>query len=236
MVLLKLNLTVKKQTMSEEIKQRIREVVNAFEVGSKDTTVGKIYIYKDGPNNIRQITLDWGITEYGNLRKLIELYIQYDGIYADKFKPFVSKIGVKSLVNNNEFLILLIKSCKEDQLMRDAENEVYDIAYWDKAYEWFLDNGFNEPLSLAVIMDSYIHSGGILGFLRNKFNENVPSNGGNEKEWIKQYIYARRKWLAGHSRKVLRGTVYRMDFFLKHLASDNWKFNCPIKAHGVNIC
>jgi chitosanase len=222
--------------INDDLKNRIKNVVNAFEMGSKNIKYAQIYIYRDGPKKIRQITLSFGITEYGNLKKLIQLYIADNGKYSEKFKPFVSSIGSKPLVDNAEFKKLLILSSKEDEIMRKAQDKIYDIAYWEPAYEWFLDHGFNNNLSLAIIMDSFVHSGGILGFLRNRFNANTPNNGGGEEEWIRQYLLTRRKWLANHSNPILRGTVYRIDFFLKHVGNNNWEFNCPMTAHGVNIC
>jgi chitosanase len=222
--------------MTPELKARIKQVVNAFEMGTKEIRYSDIYIYRDGPNDIRQITLSVGFTEYGNLKQVVQQYVNDGGKYAEDFKPYLPKIGRTALVDNAAFKNLLIKSSKEDPIMRAAQDKIYDQKYWDKAYEWFLDNDFKEPLSMMVIMDSFIHSGSILGFLRNRFNESVPVNGGNEKEWIKQYVSARRSWLANHSRKVLRNTVYRMDFMQYQMKRNNWAFNCPITAHGVKIC
>jgi hypothetical protein len=50
------------------------------------------------------------------------------------------------------------------------------------ACEWFKKNGFTLPLSMLVIYDSYIHSGGIRNDLRKRFAEWVPAEGRNEKK------------------------------------------------------
>jgi chitosanase len=86
-----------------------------------------------------------------------------------------------------------------------------------------------------VIYDSYIHSGSILSFLRKKFPTVVPASGGNEMEWITNYIEARYQWLAHHNNHLLRNTVYRMDCFTEQLDNKNWDLTQSIKAHGVTI-
>lgn len=222
--------------ITNEIKNRIKKVINVFEMGTTDIQYPKIYIYKDGPGKIRQITLSFGITEYGNLAKLVSLYVEKGGKYADELKPYIPKIGKKPLVNDERFKQLLIAASKEDELMRDAQNEIYDSVYWDKAYRWFKANGFTHPLSMAVIMDSMIHSGSILPFLRNRFKENTPAKGGDEKKWIQEYVKVRRAWLANHSNPILRNTVYRADFFKAQFAKNNWDFDCPLTAHGKKVC
>jgi chitosanase len=219
-----------------EVKTKIKQAINVLEMDSKDIKYSQLYIYNDGPNDIRQITVSFGVTEYGNLKKLIEIYIADGGKYADQFQPFLNLIGKTALVNNADFKRLLIASAKEDSIMRTAQDKVYDLAYWDRAYKWFNANGFTLPLSMGVIMDSFVHSGGILDVLRQRFSEKTPASGGNEKEWVAQYLAVRREWLANHKKKILNNTVYRIDFFLKQTSTGNWDFVCPLVPHGVNIC
>lgn len=222
--------------ISDIAKTNIKKLINVFEMGVKDIKYSQLYIYADGPGSRRQITLSFGITEYGNLKKLVQLYIANGGKYSEQFRPFVAKIGSTPLVDNSTFKALLIESSKNDAIMRDTQDKIYDIAYWDRAQNWFIEGGFKSNLAMAVIMDSFIHSGSILSFLRNKFATKLPAAGGDEKEWIKNYCQARKFWLANHSRKILRNTVYRMNFFISEIAKNNWEFDCPIKAQGVNIC
>lgn len=222
--------------MNTEVKKNIKKLINVFEMGVTDIKYSQIYIYGDGPGSRRQITLSFGITEYGNLKKLIQIYIAQNGVYADKFKKFVDKIGSQPLVDNSEFKSLLAESSKKDPIMRDCQERIYDIAYWDRAQSWFEDGGFKTNLAMAVIMDSFIHSGSIPSFLRNKFSTKLPISGGNEKDWIKNYCQSRKVWLANHSRKILRGTVYRVNFFLSQIEKGNWGLDCPFSAEGVKIC
>lgn len=223
--------------ISSENKVLMRKVINVFENDSQspNTDYSTIYIYSDGPNERRQLTLGFGITEYGTMKKLIQVYINDAGKYADEFQPFVSKIGGSPLVDNKEFRALLVKASKEDAIFRAAEDKIFEDKYFAPAYKFFLSGGFQKPLSLMVILDSYIHSGSIPDFLRSRFPASLPSKGGSENEWISQYVDARHKWLANHSRKILRGTIYRTDFHKRQIIKGNWDFNPPLLVNGVKI-
>lgn len=215
----------------------IKQIINVFETGKKNTVYDTIYTWNDGKNNRVQYTLSRGYTEDGgNLKKVVDLYIRKNGKYSNQLKEFSPRIGKGVLYKNPEFENLLIKSSREDQKMRDAQDEIFDKAYYIPALNWFKSNGFKSPLSLLVIFDSFVHSGSILQFLRNKFRESTPSNGGREEVWIKEYIKARRGWLASHSNPILRKTVYRCDFFNSQIDRGNWNLNCGLVANGVKIC
>lgn len=213
-------------------------MLNVFEndSGSPETDYTTIYLYKDGNNGRRQVTLGRGFTDDGgNLKKVVELYIKKGGKYADRFKPYLPKFGKGVLDDDTTFLKLLVAAGKEDELMRQAQDETFDAKYWVPSVDFFNDNGFKNPLSLAVIADSYLHSGSILSFLRKSFDTKTPSNGGDEKEWIENYIRVRRAWLKRKG-KPLSNTTYRMDLFIKEIKKGNWDFNCPLSANGTSIC
>jgi chitosanase len=88
---------------------------------------------------------------------------------------------------------------------------------------------------MLVIYDSYVHSGGILSFLRRRFITAVPASGGNEKEWINNYVEVRQSWLANHSNPVLRKTVYRTHCFQEQMIRNNWDLSKPVVANGITI-
>lgn len=218
-------------------KALMRKVINVFENDSQspNTDYSTIYIYPDGPNERRQLTLGFGITEYGTMKKLVQIYINDGGKFSDEFKPFVDKIGKSALVDNLTFRALLKKAAKEDQIFRSAEDKIFEDKYFAPALNFFEKNGFSKPLSLMVILDSYIHSGSIPDFLRSRFPASVPAKGGSEKEWIEQYTDVRHNWLANHSRKILRGTIYRTRFFKTQMAANNWELDPPFIVNGVKI-
>ena len=222
-------------TISPDRKFKIRQIINVFENGRITPDYSTIYIYRDGPNNVRQITLGFGITEYGNLASLIKVYINDGGLYAEHFKKYLAKIGKSPLVDNSEFKTLLVRSSKEDPIMRNAQDKIYEDKYWTPALRFFVENGFTTPLAMAIILDSFVHSGSILPFLRKRFPAVPPSQGGSELEWLSQYVSVRHTWLANHSNTILNGTIYRTRFFKEQLAKKNWNLDGQLIANGVKI-
>jgi chitosanase len=213
----------------------IKSVLLSFEQSSTKIKYDKIYTWDDGPNDIKQITLSFGITEYGNLRNFIKDYISSGGVNKSFFSNYVDKIGRVSLANDKDFLQKL-KESAADPIMQQCQEKAYDTMYIDPAYSWADRNGFTKSLSKLVICDSFLQSGSILSLLRNRFSEKVPSNGGDEKEWVKAYCNTRKSWLQNHSRKILRNTIYRMDFMLNRMSLNDWDLSkFPMNANGVII-
>jgi chitosanase len=221
--------------MSTEV-ALIKRVLTCFEQSSERIKYDKIYLLEDGPNDIKQITVSFGITEWGNLKKLLELYRDNDGKYASILNTYRDRVGRVSLVSEKQFIDTLSLAGKEDPVMQKCHDLMFESIYITPALEWCNKNQLILPLSKLVIADSYLQSGSILAFLRNRFSEKVPVNGGDEKEWIKSYCNVRREWLQTHSRKILNKTIYRMDFMKEQIINDNWylkKF--PIVANGVKL-
>ena len=223
--------------ISESLKKRMWAVLNAAEndSGSYETEYATIYIYNDGPNKVKQLTLSRGITQYGNMKSLLQMYINDGGKYSNNFKPYVDILTKSSTVKDSSFKALLIKAAKEDQIFRTAEDKIFDDKYLRPALEFADKNGFGQPLSLMVILDSYLHSGTIFDFLRTRFPEKTPAKGGNEKIWIKEYVDARHSWLANHSNRILQNTTYRTQFLKNQIKDENWYFNPPVVMNGTKI-
>lgn len=223
-------------------KNKILRVINVFETGTPDGKYDNISIYADGPVRggvkIRQITYGRSqTTEFGNMKRLLELYIERQGMYADPFSQYLGKIGGNkpSLNTNTAFKQLLKDAARNDVVMRQTQDEFFDIYYYQPALVWFDGNKFKEALSMLVIYDSFIHSGSIPGFLRQRFPERTPSNGGNERKWIEQYVNARHDWLKTHTNTILQKTIYRTNCFKKQIANDNWDLSQTVNANGVNV-
>jgi chitosanase len=219
-----------------EIKNKIQKIVNVFESGTPDGDYGCISLYEDGPNGIKQITYGKSqTTEWGNLPDLIKLYIKNTGKLSLNFVEYVAgSLGRVSLVNDKSFISLL-KEASKDPIMRESQDSFFDTHYWEPAKKWFDKNGFKSNLSMLVIYDSFIHSGSILKFLREKFSEKVPVNGGNEQDWILAYCKARYNWLNNHSNPILRKTIYRVDDFLTAIKEENWDLSKAFVANGTKI-
>lgn len=220
-----------------DLTEKISRILNVFEndSGSPETDYKAIYIYHDGNNNRRQVTLARGFTDDGgSLKIVVRKYISKGGQLAQFFTSFLTMFGTGVLVGHPEFIDGL-KTAADEQVMRDAQDETYREVYLDPAYAWASSRGFVDPLSTAVIADSYLHSGGMLKWLMNKFPEKKPVDGGDEQEWIIAYLKARYGWLHGSS-GALRNTTYRPEFFLYQAHAENWTLNCPIQCRGATIC
>lgn len=226
-------------TMKLTAKQKdiIEQIVNVFETGSTQGNYAAIALFHDGPHGIKQVTYGRSqTTEYGNLEELIQLYVDSDGMDSDKLRPYIAKIGVKPLVDDQVFLALLKDAGKNDPIMRKVQDDFFDKRYFQPAMKWAGNNGFTLPLSALVIYDSFIHSGSVPDFLRKRFAAKTPKNGGDEKTWVSQYVKARNDWLATASNPVLHPTVYRTQCFKNEIARNNWDLSqLPINAHGVKV-
>ncbi len=223
--------------ITESQKRLIERVINVFETGTPEGKYDQVTILADGKNGSRQITYGRSqTTEQGNLAKLIEMYIRGNGVYAEQFSKYIDKIGKQSLVDNKTFKDLLRSAAKDDAIMRSTQDEFFDLAYYNPAYEFFTKNGFIMPLSMLIIYDSYIHSGSVLTALRKRFGEYPPAKGGDEKKWITSYVDVRHQWLKYHTNPIVQRTIYRTQCFKDQIAADNWLLaKLPIMANGVKV-
>lgn len=237
---LELNNTVLEgMIITPQIKRKVEQVVNVFETGSLTGNYGTLVKLKDhripGTNTLTvQVTFGRSqTTEFGHLRALVQDYVDSNGVFAGELRPFINKIGLMpSLAGDDTFCDALKKAGKEDNIMRLCQDRLFEAKYYQPAFGWFTENGFRLPLSLLVIYDSKIHSGSILPFLRKKFSTVAPSMGGDEKEWITNYVNARHDWLAHHSNQLLRNTIYRTACFKGQIQHNNWDLSQSINAHG----
>lgn len=222
--------------LTDAQKRIIEQTINVFETGSRKGNYSAVSLYEDGPKGCRQITYGRSqTTEFSNLAALIQKYVDTGGSISTQFEPYLGKIGKDSLVNDKTFISLL-KQAGSDPKMCVAQDDFFDEHYYMPALKWADTHGFEKPLSLLVIYDSFIHSGKIHDFLRNAFPETTPSNGGNERAWICAYIAAREKWLLTAKNPALRPTVYRMKCMKNQIAKDNWGLDAlPIETQGVKI-
>jgi chitosanase len=212
-------------------------VINAFETGSMQGDYSNITIFPDGPNGIRQVTYGRAqTTEYGNLRELVQMYVNAGGEFSNDLRPFVDRIGRMALVDDSHFKDLLHRAGAQDQVMRNTQDVFFDRRYFQPALNWAQTNGFSRALSALVIYDSFIHSGKILDLLRSRFPEAVPARGGNEQNWISQYVGVRNDWLQNNPRQVVRASAYRTRDLLREIGRNNWDLAIlPISANGVQV-
>lgn len=219
--------------MDASTKKKIISIVNCFEMGTPEIQYEQTSFLNDGPGGIKQYTQSFGATEFGgNLKKLVELYVKKEGKYASDLKSYIPRIGkTPSLVNDKKFVELMKKASLEDQLMRDAQDELYEKIYFLPAEKWADAANFEEPLSYLVVFDSFLQSGSILKFLRNRFPETLD----DEKAWVTAYSKTRYEWLKNHSNKHIKNSAYRMKDILKIIKDDDWDLEKPVIANDIKI-
>jgi chitosanase len=231
---------------------KIMRILNVFEndSGSPETDYKTLYLYHDGPDKKKQVTLGRGFTQFGGaLRKVIDRYAEKGGAHAAILQSKYPKFASTALAADQEFLMNL-KDAGDEQVMKDAQDEIYEEVYLRPAMQWADDHGFVLGLSKAVIADSYLHSGSMYAGkpkLMDRFPEKKPSSGGSEKDWIFAYLRVRYDWLYNAS-EILRNTVYRPKFFMRQagfvldrgdwimVGPENWNMDCPIVCRGATIC
>src|SRR6267142_1436395 len=213
----------------------IRRILSVAETDKPEWNPSEVFRYNDGPGETPQWTLSIGFTEMGgNLRVVIKRYIDHGGTLAVQFAPYLALMGTKH-ITDPEFKTLLQDAGKEPAMVQ-AQQEIFEEKYLGPAFAWAKKYGFSQPLSFLVIADSFLHSGSMLDFLMERFPEKKPVDGGDEEAWIAAYLKTRRQWLAGHSKQILRGTVYRVDCYLNQIGRDNWMLaDQPINMHGTMV-
>lgn len=219
--------------VSQYVEDKIKKILSKYETGNTDIRHDAVYVYADGLNKRKQVTLSYGFTEDGgNLIKLLRVYFVLNGKYSALLSPFAEKIGKGVLWDSKPFIELLKEAAQKDPFFCDCQDFCFEALYLNRGQDKAVEYGIKTHLGIAVITDSVLH--GSLDTVAASFPEARPSRGGDEKIFIKAYLNARRKWL------ILRGgdlanSVYRVDGFLDAISKDNWDLTQPFIANGTKI-
>lgn len=207
----------------------IREVLTIAEQGTRTIPYSKVEVMADGPNGKNQITLSIGFTEFGgNLKKVVGRYCDKGGILASRFAAYYPVIGASALASDGTFKGLLRDAGKEE-LMQEVQEDSFEEFYLSPAFRFCKTNNMGLPLSFLVVSDSYLHSGSVPDFLRKKFPATLPAKTlEEEKQWVSQYMNVRHDWLANHSNKLLRNTIYRTSYYKTLIKDEDWQLE---RAH-----
>jgi chitosanase len=216
--------------------KRIKNVLCVAEQATQTIPYDKVEVMADGPDDVRQITLSIGFTQYGgNLGKVLQAYQEKGGLLGDVLGAYVGRMKSSKLVNDSEFKSLLKKAGREDIIMGEVQEEQFEKLYMGPAVAWGEKEGFELPFSYLIICDSFLHSGSILGFLRERFAECTPAHGGREKVWTTDYLNTRHDWLKNHSNSLVRTSSYRTVYYKELLAMDDWQLDAyhTVAMNGI---
>ena len=180
----------------------------------------------------------------GSLDKIVKKYIAEGGTHASKLQPYLPQLAANETAKLNpsappdwaKNLVGLLKEAGTDPKMQAAQDSVFDENHWNPAVVHAQNAGLKTALGHAVMYDTCIHSGpGRVSTHRAAFPQKSPANGGDEKEWVKAYVAARKAWLLGNKNPLVQKCVYRMEAFEKLMSEGNWDLNTPLTVRGVKI-
>jgi len=205
----------------------IVKFLNCFEQGAPQFKHDAVDVLKDGvfPGSsarVAQVTISYGLTQNSHLPEFLADYVALKSKYSEAFRPYLSKIKVQGLGSDAKFISLLKAAAREDTKYTKLLEDYFYKYYFSRGLAWFTANGFKTPLGLAITEDSFLHSGGMLDFLRAKFPA-VPKNG--DEIYFKQYITVRRDWLKNHSDHTLRKLWTRPQFYLDLVNKGDWNLS-----------
>jgi chitosanase len=230
--------------------------ISAIETGKPDGDYGKVTVMNDGPGGVRQITFGKHQTTEagGNLKEIVRLMLASPSVghlnhnqisaltgffHSDPY-VWASTISPTSDVKPVDHLISALRIF--GPMVPAIQDEFFQKKYWFPACRWAEKNGFKSPLAHLVIYDSFIQSGGILMFLRKRFPEATPANGGDEHRWLYQYVQTRHQWLKHWGNGIdpksvtLRKTIYRTVGLMRFFNPvDLLLISRPIRVNGIQV-
>jgi chitosanase len=181
----------------------------------------------------------------GSLDLVVKKYIELGGTHAAALQAYLPYLAANKSASEppagpwsaeTQALVALLKTAGADPTMHRAQDEIFDTHYWMPAAKQCEAMGLQHALSWGVIYDTCIHSGpGGVTNIRNRFAAKSPANGGDEATWVKEYINARRAWLAANANPLVQKTVYRMDALKALVDAGAWDLKTPLAVRGVKI-
>lgn len=224
-------------SMSSDQKRIIQDIVGVFETG------------KAGGGDYSAVTIlhDGAGVSYGkhqatdrsdSLDAIVLRYLDLGGMFADELMLYLDRLerDVTAGVDPDDppdwvidLMDLLKRAGDEDPLMKQAQDQVFDVKYWQPASDQATAMQLQLPLSWLIVYDSTIQSGvnGVAN-IRKKFSAMPPSKDGDERTWATAYLNARKTWLLSSSKEAVRKSVYRVNSMLELTNDGNWELEVPL--------
>jgi len=216
-------------------KSTAQAIVNIFETGSVLGDYSRVTLIEGDTGHLTfgrsQTTLG-----SGNLAKLLARYGANKGArFGPRLAECLPRVKAKDLSLDRELLLHnLLRASADDPVMRDTQDEFFDDVYWKPAERAAERLGVDEPLGVAVVYDSFVH--GSWKRMRDRTKQTVGDvERVGQRPWITAYVRTRRAWLAGHARRDLRATVYRMDAFQRLIDQERWDLGLPLVVRRREI-
>lgn len=166
----------------------------------------------------------------GNLGKLLRLYQKNGGVGLSDM--VIRSIESKSVLNS-ELLVkafrALFKNAAGDPIMKSTQLDFFSDQFLAPAEKMSSNLGITEPLGRVVVFDSFIQ--GAFKTVKAHVMEHYPNTQQDLNQWdlIREYLKARRDWLANNPNKALHPTVDRVDSLMHLEKIGNWKLDLPLE-------
>jgi len=172
----------------------------------------------------------------GNLHLLIKAYCDAQGAaLAGPLSDFLDRLARVDLSLDHDMRFrTLLADAGSDPVMQDVQDAFFDRLFWVPAEVAANSLGLREPLSIGVVYDSKVHGSWSRMRDRTMAEFGHPDDVG-QRRWAMSYVAVRRSWLAGHSNRLLRRTVYRMDALNSLIDAGNWSLTLPFAVRGQTI-
>lgn len=216
-------------------KRTCQAIVNIFETGRIHGDYGMVTVHPEDPGHLTygrsQTTL-----ASGNLASLIARYCAHsDARLASALAVYQTRLAVPDLsLDFDGDLHALLREAGQDPAMWEVQDAFFDDVYWLPAQRSAAQLDIASALGTATVYDSRVHGSWPPMRDRTIAAHGRPADIG-ENAWITHYIAVRRAWLAGHSNRLLRRTVYRMEALSALAAADDWDLTLPITVRGLRI-
>lgn len=221
--------------VTELQKKAAQAIVNIFETGSPQGDYGKVTLL---PGDGGHLTYGRSQTTLagGNLHLLIKAYCEApDAQFATALETYLDRLADRDVgLDRDATFRGLLREAGDDPIMQEVQDRFFDRVYWTPSEQAAGAMGICTGLGTGVVYDSRIH--GSWGPMRDRTNDrHGPVGEIGEKAWVEHYVSERRDWLANHSNRLLRQTVYRMDAFRRLVDEANWELELPFRVRGILI-
>ncbi|MDZ4762419.1 MAG: chitosanase [Alphaproteobacteria bacterium] len=206
----------------------INAIIRVFETGSVSPDYGFVSTLKGDPGGISYGIPEASLTT-GNLKRLVDQYrARADARYATEFEPYLRPLDARDRrLDADVGFKSLLGMAADDPAMQAAQEQFFLDTFTLRALRWGRERGVREPLSHAVIYDSFIQNGRMN--LEDQANKVAGAlNSANEREWIEAYVNARREWLGANSIPGVRVSVMRMLAFEALIGAGAWELELPL--------
>jgi hypothetical protein len=190
-------------------------------------------------NNYDAGIVSYGLIQFtlaaGSLFSVIDRYLQHSSSpLAEQLRAYHARIRDRDpSLRSDETLRRLLVEAAKDQAMRQAQDEVATISYWNRVVEGYISHrGLKLPLTYALLFDMGVNFGTGHGFVRLAEEQlDVPlrsrpgENGITEEQLITRVAELRKQ---SHDRQAERdnlpGLRRRGDFWINLINKGDWGF------------